>query len=546
MLTFMLFISEVKNFSITNNDVSNFAILLTLATLWKNYSELKLVDKIFALLNNNKVISTKFFDLDFFKTYCRLLIIDAIIIVPSVILILSFELSAFLIVFSMLFIMLIYNYIRFFVAKTCDSKIFEIIKNFFDFIIRTIRSQFLLQILFTVLYAVLLINVIVMFLIILSLFHIFSGSDSFFSAASNVNIFSDLTLFFKFILSPMKIAIYLFFTFIIGNFFVINTCAITFFYNRSKETGEDLKADIAELSMKKVSKLTSLILISTALFFMGISNTSASEIDEQNYNIENKQLYISIDEIKNSIDKEKDKESYNWNEFNRKKTDNKIVRSLHDLISKIKESLVDGLKTLLEYVKDFLKNLFTFNDRDNSSNTSSASIKNTIKVLIILLVVAIVAAIIIFIIKILLRTKKSHITTDDAQTNLIEKIDLEEDHINVKKLQVNQWRELAKRLENSQQYRLALRAYYLSIILVLAERELLILKKSKTDYEYLTELSKKKHIAGALIPHFKACVQYFQKYWYGDYRCEIEQLNEFKKFIDIFEDSQQNEEENND
>ncbi len=534
----LFFMAKIRQVTISSDNISFFAVALTICALWKNFCELSLAQDIFGIFSgtNSKLSSKNRIDHVFknFKAFCRLLIIDAVIFIPLVFTILIFELPLLLILFYLFSVILLYSFARFFALSCYNYSLTKIISNYFNFLSDSIKQQLFLLFFFNILYIMFFINVVVISGCILSLFHIFSGLDTF---ASNLSLHADITPVFSFFFTKTKIAIYLFSTFLVANFFVTICSAITFFYFKSEESGADLIADINVLSRKKFNKFGSFIAIIITSLFLLTSTTYAKENTFDN-NVSQEQ-YIAINKIKKTINEEIKHQPYQWNEFKKNKNDNVILKSLNDLSTKFTKSLKRFFKRISDFFSDLMEQIFGSKKR-TIKKTIDPDI-STFRTIMNFSLWTILGIVVIIIIIVIVKIFRYYATREDIHKmnnniSLLEKVDLEEESISADKLKVNEWLELALKLEALKKYRLALRAYYLSVILILANKELVIIRKSKTDYEYLRDLKNKKHVAQELIEPFTNCITYFQKYWYGDYECGKEQLEEFKQLSEFVED----------
>ncbi len=408
----------------------------------------------------------------------------------------------------------------------------KIISQFFNFLGESIKQQLILLPFFIILYAMIFINIVIISILMLSLFHIFSGVDTF---VSNLNVMDFLSLL-TFLFTKTKIAIYLSGSFLVGNFFVTISSAITFFYFKSEESGADLIADINFLSCKKFNKFVGFLIIFITSFFLLTNTTYGKESAVENK--ASQQQYIAVDKIKTTIKKETQLQPYQWNEYKRSKKDNIFLKSINDLSKNIKEQISKYFKKISTFFSDLMKKLFGSKKRTHQQNIDpDKSIFKTIMNFSLWTILGVVAIILIIVIAKIFKyySNREDVNKMNNNVSLLEKVDLEEESISADKLKVNEWLELALKLEALKKYRLALRAYYLSVILILSNKELVIIKKSKTDYEYLRDLKNKKHVAQEFIEPFENCITFFQKYWYGDYECGKEQLEEFKKCTEFFE-----------
>jgi hypothetical protein len=84
------------------------------------------------------------------------------------------------------------------------------------------------------------------------------------------------------------------------------------------------------------------------------------------------------------------------------------------------------------------------------------------------------------------------------------------------------WLALAAKMNDRGDYRLAVRAYYLASLAVLAERGLLAIERYKSNRDYRRELRRKAPEAAFLQREFATCIRLFEQVWYGCRQTSIE------------------------
>jgi hypothetical protein len=80
---------------------------------------------------------------------------------------------------------------------------------------------------------------------------------------------------------------------------------------------------------------------------------------------------------------------------------------------------------------------------------------------------------------------------------------------------VDRWLNLARELTRKGSFRLALRAFYLAILAFLAQQDMIVIAKYKSNRDYESELRRRAHERKDIIDLFSGCVHYFDKAWYG-------------------------------
>jgi hypothetical protein len=95
--------------------------------------------------------------------------------------------------------------------------------------------------------------------------------------------------------------------------------------------------------------------------------------------------------------------------------------------------------------------------------------------------------------------------------------DLESDTVSAADLPESEWWALANEKLNTGEIRLALRAYFLALLAALADRELINLKRSRSNSDYEIQLRRRQQAGSSLVQRFVVCRLTFERAWYGDY-----------------------------
>ena len=86
---------------------------------------------------------------------------------------------------------------------------------------------------------------------------------------------------------------------------------------------------------------------------------------------------------------------------------------------------------------------------------------------------------------------------------------------------------MAKELMDRGEFRLALRALYLSILAHLAEDEMITIAQFKSNRDYERELARRCHEREGLLAFFSENVKIFDRSWYGMHEVTRDDLKVF-------------------
>jgi hypothetical protein len=105
--------------------------------------------------------------------------------------------------------------------------------------------------------------------------------------------------------------------------------------------------------------------------------------------------------------------------------------------------------------------------------------------------------------------------------------DIADENIGADQLPEDGWISLAQGLLERGEFRLAIRAFYLSTLAHLAHHNLISIAKFKSNRDYENELRRRAHSLPELLPVFEANVSTFERIWYGMHEVNLELIHQF-------------------
>ena len=102
-----------------------------------------------------------------------------------------------------------------------------------------------------------------------------------------------------------------------------------------------------------------------------------------------------------------------------------------------------------------------------------------------------------------------------------------DERVSADQLPEDQWTRLARDLLGKGEFRLALRAFYLSSLAHLAACGLIALARFKSNRDYERELNRRSHALPALGSTFSENVLTFDRVWYGLHEANEEMVQQF-------------------
>ena len=124
-----------------------------------------------------------------------------------------------------------------------------------------------------------------------------------------------------------------------------------------------------------------------------------------------------------------------------------------------------------------------------------------------------------------LKTPKS--AAGDVSVVELPPIDLEDENVTADHLPEGGWLDLAKQLMEQGNSRLALRAMYLALLAMLADKSRISIAKFKSNMDYQRELARRCHSMPQLLDAFGRNVGVFEAVWYGTRNATSQMIDGF-------------------
>ena len=105
--------------------------------------------------------------------------------------------------------------------------------------------------------------------------------------------------------------------------------------------------------------------------------------------------------------------------------------------------------------------------------------------------------------------------------------DIDDENVDAGQMPEERWTRLARELIDRGEYRLSLRAFYLSTLAHLAERNLIGIARFKSNRDYENELRRRGHAIPNLVPMFSHNVSTFERIWYGVHAVDRDAVLDF-------------------
>ncbi|MCX8157536.1 MAG: DUF4129 domain-containing protein [Verrucomicrobiae bacterium] len=286
--------------------------------------------------------------------------------------------------------------------------------------------------------------------------------------------------------------------------------ALRCFYAQARSSGEDLKAELRRLRR-----------LALPLFLLGLSLLSLPA--HASPSPPPPPPALPATQLDQALDRTLQQREFVWRlpreQMPKTATQNSgLLSAFFDEIADSIRSWWEGVSITLDKLDRWLDQLLgrrrlpTFSPTPDGTQTDWASPLRLILALLL-------AAMLVILIRWLWRRHRQRAaalpTTSAASAAPSPPPDLRKEEVSPALLPEEEWLALARDLTARGEWRLALRALYLSALAGLARRELLALARGKSNREYARELARRAHQYPALPPLFHELMLDFERVWYG-------------------------------
>jgi len=288
-------------------------------------------------------------------------------------------------------------------------------------------------------------------------------------------------------------------------------------YGESRQSGEDLKARLKSFSVQAKAAAVAVVLmlgLASAHSLRAAEAAPAPTAPGAIPAAPASQPGLPAGDLDNSINQIINQSKYVWRlprdqaEVNDDTNEGVIARFFDRMRTMISQWLSDAR----DWLGKMLKKLWPSMGGDSSiPSLFSAATPMQILIFVLIAVVASLAA--IFLVRYWQDRRRKGQTVQSMPIQPIP--DLLDENIGADQLPEDGWTKLGRELLERGEYRLALRAFYLSGLAHLATRNLISLARFKSNREYERELGRRGHAFPQLSPTFGELVTIFERAWYG-------------------------------
>ncbi len=194
--------------------------------------------------------------------------------------------------------------------------------------------------------------------------------------------------------------------------------------------------------------------------------------------------------------------------------------------------IAEGTKTCFKTIERWLNKIMDwleefFPETDKSREGPGKGWMSSVHDLLWVLLVVLVSLLGVFLWRTLKRRKERQSATISEAIPAVP--DLTDDQVEADELPADQWMVMAKELMDRGEFRLALRALYLSTLAHLAENEMITIAKYKSNRDYKQELGRRGIEKEGILAVFSENVTVFDRSWYGMHKVTRNDLEHFSE-----------------
>lgn len=307
-----------------------------------------------------------------------------------------------------------------------------------------------------------------------------------------------------------------------------------YFHMKSRSSGEDIMAECRRLSQKRGLKraLINILLVLT-LFFSCSNYVRANETNKKNNLKQQDRMEVEDSDIKllaKAISEVSKGNLYRW-KYKNKKSKKKKKGFIFQMIEDLFKTFGNWLKPIGKFIEKIIKRIDDFirkwllSEERSAEKPTESFWDDLWPELIIVITVFIFLLGVIYL---FWQHNKDKITVIRTQKKKIQ--DLMEEDIDATELKEDEWLKLAEELMAKGELTLALRSTFLAILSFFHRNSYLVFERYKTNYNYLYEIAINSHNNADLLAGFRACIEIFERSWYGKYPVTTDMLERFKEY----------------
>jgi hypothetical protein len=299
------------------------------------------------------------------------------------------------------------------------------------------------------------------------------------------------------------------------------------FYGESRQSGEDLKAELKPFVQTALKRAA---LLAVLLAVCAVSPVKADTTNSPAGPTAGRSL--SPPALDRAINQTIHENKYTWRMPRQQAVAADADEGVFEkFLDKIGHLLRDWVKAALNWIDKMLDKLYRILfPRRNHVESSGYGWIMSLQFLLYGLAAAAIIALIIFLYRVF---REQHKPAPAVAGEAIQPVpDLTDENVRADQMPEDGWTQLARELLARGEFRLAMRAFYLSALARLAARNLISIARFKSNRDYERELRRRAHAFPALLDVFAGSVSVFESVWYGMHETNRELVDRFAAELD--------------
>jgi hypothetical protein len=215
-------------------------------------------------------------------------------------------------------------------------------------------------------------------------------------------------------------------------------------------------------------------------------------------------------EVQQQVDRVLRAPEYAWRNPNKTEAPPPWLEQFNDWLKESFTSLGRAFSRLLRAIGEWLSSLFP--QGPGISPGGSDGMSGLVQVLSWVTIIAAGAVLTLILVKLMSRR---HLATPPKAISVPPTPDLENEDTTADQLPEDEWLRLARQKADDGDLRQALRALFLAVLSLLGDQGLILIRKSKSNFDYERELKRKLASLTGLDEIFSADRKLFERCWYG-------------------------------
>ncbi|MEY2407347.1 MAG: hypothetical protein QOF48_17 [Verrucomicrobiota bacterium] len=293
------------------------------------------------------------------------------------------------------------------------------------------------------------------------------------------------------------------------------------FYGESLKTGQDLRAGLKAFAgpsrLASAAAVVLILLVSVPAFVARAADPTPGGIAGSKSTPDSRKLDEAIERVI-------EKREYSWRLPRDKAVHEKKDGQNEGWVERFFKGIERGTEKVSRALRDFMDWVTKKSGGPTTSPLGNFDLAAAIMPLLVLLLVALAGVLAWLIVKVWRRPTQTEVAVTELPATLP---DVADENVGADQLPEEGWLSAARELLQRGEARLALRAFYLASLAILADRNLIALARFKSNHDYERELRRRGHALPEMPQVFAENVSVFERVWYGAHAVTPAMLDQF-------------------